>query len=394
MSSPYDLTYEWVHVTAAEAGDVTETYSFSGSGGRVNLDGVVIRPQGVASDTLFIFMHPASALQLLPVELETARLGGHVLCAGSRYARNETAAILEKVLLDLGAYVRAARTAWGYRKIVLVGWSAGGSLALFYQAQAERPTLTRTPAGDPISLVGLPPVDAVVFQAAQISRARMLTEMIDPSVRSEADPTDRDPALDLYGAGAPAPPYEPGLLVRYRQAQTARVRRITAWVKASLAELDAAGGAERDRAFVTHRTLADPHFLDPSLDANARQPNWCWLGDPRAVNAGPAGLARYSTLRAWLSQWSVDDTNCDAERAAAVSTAPLLVIENSADDGVPRSHLTAVHAASASADTTYAVVEGATHYYAGQPEHLRRTVLLTRAWLAERGLLEPVEFSA
>lgn len=390
MPAPYELAYQWVQVTAAEAGDVTETYSFSGTGGRVNLDGVLIRPQGVASDTLFIFMHPASALQLLPVEMETARLGGHVLCAGSRYARNETAAILEKMLLDLGAYVREARAAWGYRKVVVVGWSAGGSLALFYQAQAERPTLTSTPSGEPISLVGLPQVDAVVFQAAQVSRARMLAEMIDPSVNSEADPTDRDPTLDLYAAAGAMPPYAAAFLSRYRAAQTARVRRITTWVKASLAELEAAGGAERDRAFVTHRTLADPHFLDPGIDPNDRRPSWCWLGNPIEVNAGPAGLARYSTLRAWLSQWSLDDTNADAERGAASSTAPLLVVENAADDGVPRAHLKAVHAASASSDKSYAVVEGATHYYAGQPELLRQTVNLTRAWLIERDLLKPI----
>jgi pimeloyl-ACP methyl ester carboxylesterase len=323
------------------------------------------------------------------MEVETARQGGHVLCAGSRYARNETAAILEKVLLDLGAYVREARAAWGYRKVVLAGWSAGGSLAMSYQAQAERPTLTRTAAGDPVSLAGLPPADSVVFHAAATSRARMLAEMIDPSPYSETDPTRRDPSLDLYARGdGPAPPYDPVFLARYREGQVARMRRITDWVKATLAELEASGGVERDRAFVVHRTLADPHFLDPGIDANDRRPNGCWLGDPEAVNAGPAGLARYSTLRAWLSQWSIDDTNIDAVRSAEVSAAPLLVLENAADDCVPPAHLRAVHSASASADKTYAVIEGATHYCAGQPDRLRQAVELTRAWLVERDLLE------
>ena len=383
MPAPHDLTYEWVHVSAAEAGDFTEAYSFAGTGGQVNLDGVLVRPRGVRSDTLFIFMHPASALQLLPVETETARLGGHVLCAGSRYARNETAAILEKVLLDLGAYVREARDVWGYRKIVLLGWSANGSLSLSYQAQAERPSLRQTAAGDPISLAGLAPVDAIIFQAAQVSRARMLTEMIDPAVRDEADPAALDADLDLY-AGKAAP-FSASFLERYRAAQLARVRRITGWVKGQLAGLE---GDERDRAFVTHRTMADPHFLDPAIDPNDRQPNRCWMGDPREVNAGAAGLARYSTLKAWLSQWSVDDSNIDALRGAAGATAPLLVIENSADDGVPRAHLKEVFAASASVDKTYEVISGATHYYAGQPDKLHQTIRLTRDWLAKRGLLE------
>jgi len=30
-----------------------------------------------------------------------------------------------------------ARDVLGYRKVVLVGWSGGGSLSLFYQAQAS-----------------------------------------------------------------------------------------------------------------------------------------------------------------------------------------------------------------------------------------------------------------
>ena len=33
-----------------------------------------------------------------------------------------------------------------------MGWSGGGSLSLFYQAQAERPSITHTPAGDPYDL--------------------------------------------------------------------------------------------------------------------------------------------------------------------------------------------------------------------------------------------------
>src|SRR3546814_19013978 len=65
-------------------------------------------------------------LQLLPVPREAARLGAPVLCAGSRYARNDTAGILENVLIDLGDYIRHAKDVWGYEKIVLVGWSEIG----------------------------------------------------------------------------------------------------------------------------------------------------------------------------------------------------------------------------------------------------------------------------
>ena len=107
---------------------------------------------------------------------------------------------MEKVVLDLGAYVRHAKEKLGYQNVVLLGWSGGGSLSLFYQAEAENPTLKETPAGDPVDLtaVGLIPADAVMFIAAHKSRAVTLTEWLDASVLDELDPDARDPELDIY----------------------------------------------------------------------------------------------------------------------------------------------------------------------------------------------------
>ena len=136
----------------------------------------------------------------------------HVLCAGSRYARNDSPLVMEKVLLDLGAYLRHAKDVWGYERIVIAGWSGGGSLSLFYQSQAEKPTITQTPAGDPVDIPGarLIPADAMLLQAAHVSRAVMLRDWIDPSVRNEDNPDDRDPELDLYDPRNPnQPPYSP-----------------------------------------------------------------------------------------------------------------------------------------------------------------------------------------
>lgn len=387
MAGADDLQFDWVHISYDENPSFTEVYGFAGNQGAVNLEGILIRPKGQASDTLQIFMHPASTLQLLPVPREAARRGAHVLCAGSRYARNDTACILEKVLLDLGAYIRHAKTEWGYRHVVLVGWSGGGSLSLFYQSQAESPSITQTPAGDSVDLTraGLIPADGVVFQAAHSSRAQLLLDIIDPSVRDENNPDDRD-SFDIY-AGTVEPPYSQEFISRYREAQLARVRRITDWAKDRLAQLLARGGAEKERGFVTHRTLADPRFLDASLDPNDRQVGWCYLGDPETVNSGPVGLARFSTLRAWLSQWSIDDTNADGIACAARISAPLLVIENSADDAVPQYHSKAVFDAATTADKVYMVIHKATHYYMGQPELLAQANETTENWLADRRLL-------
>ncbi|MFO1306441.1 MAG: hypothetical protein U1F54_22180 [Burkholderiales bacterium] len=161
--------------------------------------------------------------RLLPVPRAMAARGAHVLCAGSRCARNDTALIMEKVVLDFGAYVRHAKEAWGYERIVLAGWSGGGSLSLLYQAEAEQPTITHTPAGNPVDLVhaNLIPADALTFQAAHVSRAVMLAE-IDPSVQDEDDPEDRDVELDLYDPRNPNKPPSPASTSRASARRSSR----------------------------------------------------------------------------------------------------------------------------------------------------------------------------
>jgi len=389
IQNAYEIETSWIHVAYEEKSSFNETYGFSGNQGAVNLEGIMILPKGRASSTLLIFMHPASTLQLLPVPRAAARLGAHVLCAGSRYAKNDTAAILEKVVLDLGAYIKYAKQHLGYTKIVLVGWSGGGSLATFYQSQAEHPTITHTPGGDPVDIKGaeLIPADAIIFQAAHLSRAQLLLDMIDPSVRDELNPDDRDPELDIYNPENPnQPPYSIEFITRYRVAQLERIRKITAWVKDTLAELQRRNTGELERGFVVHRTLADPRFLDASLDPNDRKPNWCYMGNPETVNTGPVGLARFSTLRSWLSQWSVDDSAGNGLACVAKISAPLLVIENSGDDAVPQPHSAMLYQAASSDDKTFKVMQKATHYYAGQPELLTEATSLILNWLADRQL--------
>ncbi len=387
----HELASEWVHVKYAETAQFTEVYGFSGSQGVVNLEGVRFVPRDKPSKTLAVYMHPSSTLQLLPMPQAMARAGVHVLCAGSRFARNDTPLIVEKVVLDLGAYIRHARDVWGYEKVVLCGWSGGGALALFYQAQAQAPTVTQTPAGDPIDLAAakLAPADAMIFQAAHLSRARMLAEWIDPSVVDEADPDRRELELDIYHPACPnRPPYSAAFIERFRSAQLERMRRRTAWVKESLANLKRQGGDELERGFVTYRTMADLRFLDPAIDPNDRKPGTCYLGKPETANTGPVGLARFSTLRAWLSQWSLEDSNADGPRAAQSITVPFLAIENSADDAVPQPHARIIFDAAASRDKTMRVIKGATHYYQGQPEQLQQAVAACLGWMDKQRLLD------
>jgi pimeloyl-ACP methyl ester carboxylesterase len=379
-----------VILSFAEQVRMVETYGFTGSQGQTVLEGQRLLPR-VPSDTVYLFMHPASTLHLLPMPMALADAGLHVLCAGSRYAKNDSALIMEKVVYDLGAYIRHARESLGYRKVVLVGWSGGGSLSLFYEAQAEHPTITRTPAGDPYDLTQarLPQADGIIFIAAHLSRAETLTEWLDPSVSDEREPDQRDRALDIYHPDCPnKPPFAPDFVAAFRAAQLARNRRITGWALDALDFLKRKDDGEMERGFVVHRTMCDVRWIDKTIDPNGRKPNWCYLGDPRIVNAAPAGLARFSTLRSFLSQWSYDKSNAKgAVNAARVRAVPVLQIVNGADDAVPATHNPAIRAALATRDKELCEIEGATHYYLGQPAQLARCIAAVADWSRRKGLL-------
>ncbi len=385
-----------VIVSFAEQVKMTETYGFAGSQGKTFLEGQRLVPLDaggniVANETLFIFMHPASTLQLLPMPVALAEAGLHVLCAGSRYAKNDSALIMEKVVYDLGQYIRHAREELRYQKVVLVGWSGGGSLSLFYQAQAERPDITHTAAGDPYDLTQatLPRADGIIFIAAHLSRAETMTEWLDPSVLDEVNPDVRDAELDIYSpACRHQPPFKPEFVTRFRAAQVARNRKITAWAEHLLAALKQRQDGEIERAFVVHRTMCDVRWIDATIDPNGRKPNWCYLGDPRTVNVGPVGMARFTTLRSWLSQWSFDKSNAKGTiNAAKIRKTPVLQIVNQADDAVPATHNPAIRAALATPDKEYLEIPGATHYYVNQPAQLQTCIDAVIDWSRRKGLL-------
>jgi len=378
-------------ISFSEQMKMVETYGFSGSQGKTILEGQRLVPKDQPSDTVYLFMHPASTLHLLPMPVALAEAGLHVLCAASRYMKNDSPLIMEKVVYDLGQYIRHAKNELGYKKVVLVGWSGGGSLSLFYQGQAESPNITRTPAGDPYDLTAakLIPADGVVFIAAHLSRAETMTEWLDPSVLDELAPDKRNPELDIYDPACPnKPPFTKEFVAKFRAAQVARNRKITDWAMGMLETLKERNDGEIERAFVVHRTMCDVRWIDPTVDPNGRKPNWCYLGDPRIVNVGPVGMARFSTLRSWLSQWSYDKSNAKGPvNAARIHKTPVLQIVNQADDAVPATHNPAIRAALATPDKEYVEIEGATHYYVGQPEQLRACIDTLVGWSRRKGLL-------
>lgn len=370
----------------AENSDFEDTYG--GTGGFVFFDADLLKPQGRDSKTVIIFNHPIGGGAWLPLVTALARAGHHVIYSNGRYRGNDTALIMEKCVVDLGACIRHAKESLGYERVVLGGWSGGGSLSLYYQEQAESPNVTATPAGDPPDLTAaqLIPADGIMLLAAHVSRAHTLTEWMDASILDESQPDQRDASLNLYDPSNPnQPPYSQEFLDRYREAQVARNRRITAWVREKLEALRDAGKPNHEYAFTVHGTMADPRWLDPEVDPNQRKPGRCFLGEPEVVNDGPVGLARFCTLRSWLSQWSWDESHADGVRCAAAVSAPVLVIGNLADDACTPSHTHRLYEAIQHGDKELHEIDGATHYYLGQPEEMAVAIGHCGAWLEKHG---------
>jgi pimeloyl-ACP methyl ester carboxylesterase len=363
-----------------------ETYG--GSQNWVVCEGQYLKPKNAPpSKTVVIFMHPTGTMNYLPMPMALAHAGVPVMTCGSRYPHNDTALIMEKVVIDLGRYVHHAKTVLGFEKVVLAGWSGGGSLSMFYQSQAEKPWIEATPAGDPVDLVGagLIPADGIMQLAAHVSRAITLSEWIDPAITNELDPYQRAPDLDIYAAEpAHKAPFSAAFQATYRQAQKARIDAITADVRQRLEDFKKKGADKQEHCFVVHGTMADLRWLDPSIDANQRKPNWCYMGDPKAVNMSPAHLARFSSLRSWLSQWS-GESRADGPKCAADISVPALVVENMADDACTPSHAARIAAGFTKVTPDCHQIDGAGHYYLGQPDKAKIAVGIVQDWMAKNG---------
>jgi pimeloyl-ACP methyl ester carboxylesterase len=356
---------------------------YGGAGEMVVVECMRIIAPGTASKRAIVFTHPIGGGSFLPLVSVLAHAGHHVLYVNPRYRGNDTALIMEKCIADLGAALKDAKTRWGYDEIILGGWSGGGSMSLFYQDQAENPTITQTPAGDAfdITALGLPPVQGIMLLAAHISRAMTLTEWIDPSITDEGRPFERDAELNIYDPENPnLPPYTSDFVDRFRMAQIARNRRITAWVKNELARL----GPGEERAFTVPGTMADVRWTDPTQDPSDRRPFECYLGIPKIANDGPVGLARFTTLRSWLSQWSYDDTNATGLGNAARISCPVLVINNTADLACTPSHAQRLFDAIGHDNKEYCDIKGADHYYIERPDLLSEAVAKCSDWIARK----------
>ncbi|MFD4181337.1 hypothetical protein ACFWPB_09515, partial [Rhodococcus sp. NPDC058514] len=147
------------------------------------------------------------------------------------------------------------------------------------------------------------------------------------------------------------------------------------------------GGAAPPGGWGAPPPPAPPRFVDLAVDPSDRALGSMY-GDPRAANTAAGGLARFVTVRSWLSTWSFDHTNADALRDLATVKTPAMVMCLMADQAAFPTDSRELHAALPSADAELIELAGLNHYLVDQPGGLDSVVTRLRDWLVGQGLAE------
>lgn len=360
----------------------------------VTPDGALVRgllwtpPGGRPWKTAVILSHPRGDFSVHYACPLLAAAGYAVLGFGTRYMNNDTDCLHESCIVDVQAAHDEMRRR-GAEAVLLLGNSGGGSLMALANAELG---------------IG----DGWIGMAAHPGEGVFMNQVIDPSVADEGDLFSRVPELDMYNPDNgwrpwPEPSsYDRDWLARYREAQVARVARIDAIAKRSIADADAArsrlSGVDKDvdpgayrelraravgATYLTiYRTLADPAYLDLSIDPDERPLGSLFaFPDPLDANYGRGGLARTMSARGWLSTWSGLSSHAKLADTMPRVTVPTILLHPTADTEIRVWQAKEIVAAAGGADVTYVEMKGAPHYLEG---HRPAALATVAAWIAKR----------
>ncbi len=357
---------------------------------RALVRGVLWRaPAGVPErKTAVILTHPRGDFSVHYACPLLAAAGYATFGFATRYLNNDTDCLHDNCVIDVKAAADDMRRR-GYENVVLLGNSGGGSLMALTQAQ--------TGCGD--GWIGI---------AAHPGEGVFMGHVIDPSVADENDPFSVVPELDMYNPDNgwrpwPEPvTYDRDWLDRYRVAQIERIARLDQIAKTSIAEAelhrnrlgsidratslrpwrDARQRAVHTKYMVIYRTLADPVYLDLSIEPDERPMGSLFaFPDPFDGNYGRGGLARSMTARGWLSTWSALSSHAKLADTMPSVKVPTMIVHPTADTEIRVREALEIRDSSGAADLTYLEMKGALHYLEGSRREALDAVI---SWLEAR----------
>jgi pimeloyl-ACP methyl ester carboxylesterase len=354
--------------------------------------GLLYRPVGGGARVGVHLLHPRTDQSRNYNVPPLVAAGCTVLARGGRSVNNDSDTVHEELLLDVAAGVTRLRDE-GCDRVVLLGNSGGAPLAAFYQATAETPPAERREPNPSLTRVDLrtatlPPADALVSVGGHLGEGITLGRMIDASVVDESDPLSTEPAFDIYdpanGFRLPIQQtrYEPEFVEIVRAAQLARVGRIDSIARAALDAAESARAglegmadpvdaparllverrAESRRYLVVHRTLADPAFVDVTIEPDDRVAGFDAHPRPDLQNQRQAGFAHLLSPRAWLSTWSAVSSHADTVACVARISVPTLVVHYAGDIFCRLGDAQRLADACGAVDKQFTVVRRADHY--------------------------------
>ncbi len=400
--------------------------------GSNNMNGLLYEPEDSIphARTAVVYASPRALFDFSPAA-EMANRGYRVMLVKHYLAaRRGVIASPADGVTEISRAITYLRTQTGVQSVVVMGYSDGGRLALFYANVAEHGAAACQGAEvlypcDSAQVSGLAKPDGVVLLDADAGAVRQLSS-IDPAYegnkRRKAD-LDMYAAANGYDAKANASQHSPAFATRYLAAQSGRYNHIIddALSRLNLLQQNKATFTDDEPLIIPGAADGKLYYTDVALLSHTKKPHTLLKADGseaevvvqsvrpafayRISKVGSLETTLLTTVRSFLANDAIRTTkdyalteddilgvdwkssNSSAPRNAEGTKVPTLVLTANCSWLVVPSEIVYGHLAAS--DKTYAAVDGALHdFTACEPAYgdtKKRAFDFVDTWLSKSG---------